>query len=76
MKFYLDYFGYDENDFKKYNLHPATDEEIEQDYINDLKEVEFDKVKGRGKYTLEEHNELVKRVNEFNKANDLPLVSF
>lgn len=76
LKYYIEYFGYTDEDFKTYNLHPATDEEIQRDYENDLKETGFDTVKGRGKYTLEEHNELVKRVNEFNKAHDLPYVNF
>lgn len=76
LKFYLEYFGYNEDDFKKYNLHPATDEEIERDYQNDLKEIGFDKEMGRGKYTQYEHDCLVQRVNAFNKENDLPLVNF
>jgi hypothetical protein len=75
-KYYTEYFGYEEEDFKKYNIHPATDEEIQADYERDLKEQGFDTVSGRGKYTKEEHDRLVQRVNEFNKANDLPIVSF
>ena len=76
LKYYVEYFGYTEEDFKKYNLHPATDEEIERDYQNDLKEVNYDKQSGRGKYTQYEHDCLVQRVNAFNKENDLPLVNF
>lgn len=76
LKYYLNYFGYEESDFKKYNLHPATDEEIENDYKQDIKELGFDKERGRGKYTQYDHDCLVQRVNEFNKANDLPLVNF
>ena len=76
LKYYVEYFGYTEEDFKRLNLHPATDEEIEQDYQNDLKEIGFDKEMGRGKYTQYEHECLVQRVNEFNKANDLPIVNF
>lgn len=76
LKHYVEYFGYTEEDFKRLNLHPATDEEIEQDYQNDLKEIGFDKEKGRGKYTQYEHECLVQRVNAFNKENDLPIVNF
>ena len=76
LKFYVEYFGYTEEDFKRLNLHPATDEEIERDYQNDLKEVSYDKERGRGKYTQYEHDCLVQRVNAFNKANDLPIVNF
>ena len=76
LKYYVEYFGYTEEDFKKYNLHPATDEEIERDYQNDLKEMSYDKVRGKGKYTQYEHDCLVQRVNAFNKENNLPLVNF
>ena len=76
LKYYVEYFGYTEEDFKKYKLHPATDEEIERDYQNDLKEMSYDKEKGKGKYTQQEHDSLVERVNAFNKENDLPLVNF
>jgi chromosome segregation ATPase len=76
LKHYVAYFGYTEEDFKRLNLHPATDEEIEQDYQNDLKEIGYDKEMGRGKYTQYEHECLVQRVNAFNKANDLPIVHF
>ena len=76
LKHYIDYFGYTEEDFKKYNLHPATDEELKADYEQDMKELGFDKTKGRGKYTKEEHDALVKRVHEFNKLHDLPIISF
>ena len=76
LKYYVEYFGYTEEDFKKLNLHPATDEEIERDYQNDLKEISFDKERGRGKYTQYEHDCLVQRVNAFNKENNLPLVNF
>lgn len=76
LKYYVEYFGYTKEDFKKYNLHPATDEEIERDYQNDLKEMNYDKKRGRGKYTQYEHDCLVQRVNAFNKENNLPLVNF
>ena len=76
LKYYVEYFGYTEEDFKKLNLHPATDEEIERDYQNDLKEVNYDTHSGRGKYTQYEHDCLVQRVNAFNKENDLPLINF
>ena len=76
QKKYEEYFGYTKEDYKKYNLHPATDEEIKADYERDLKEQGYDTVKGKGKYTKEEHDELVRKVNEFNRLNDLPIVSF
>lgn len=76
LKYYVEYFGYTKDDFKRLNLHPATDEEIERDYQNDLKEMSYDKEKGKGKYTQQEHDSLVERVNAFNKENDLPLVNF
>ena len=76
LKYYVEYFGYTKDDFKRLNLHPATDEEIERDYQNDLKEISYDKEKGKGKYTQQEHDSLVERVNAFNKENDLPLVNF
>lgn len=76
LKFYLEYFGYNEDDFKKYNLHPATDEEIQQDYYEDLKETGYDNTRGRGKYTQYDHDILVQKVNAFNKENDLPIVNF
>ena len=57
-------------------LKVATDEEIERDYQNDLKEMSYDKVRGKGKYTRYEHDCLVQRVNAFNKENDLPIVNF
>ena len=76
LKYYVEYFGYTEEDFRRLNLHPATDEEIERDYQNDLKEMSYDKEKGKGKYTQQEHDSLVERVNAFNKENDLPLVNF
>lgn len=76
LKYYLNYFGYTEEDFKKYNLHPATDEEIENDYQNDLKELGYDENRGKGKYTQYDHEMLVQRVNDFNRANNLPIVSF
>ena len=76
LKYYVEYFGYTDEDFKRLNLHPATDEEIKADYEQDMKEVGFDKQGGRGKYTLYEHNCLVQRVNQFNKEHDLPIVNF
>ena len=30
LKYYVEYFGYTKDDFKRLNLHPATDEEIER----------------------------------------------
>ena len=76
LKFYLEYYHYTESDFTRLNLHPATDEEIKADYEKDEKEKGYDLVKGKGRYTKEEHEELIKRVNEFNKMNNLPLVNW
>jgi len=56
---------------EKYNIHPATDEEIKADYERDLKECGYDK-----RYTEKDHNALIDRVNEFNRANDLPLLKY
>jgi len=76
LKYYASYFGYTENDFKKYNLHPATDEEIKADYEQDMTELGFNDTAGRGKYTQYQHECLVQRVHEFNKANNLPCINF
>ena len=76
LKQYIEYFSYTEEDFEKYNLHPATDEEIQADYIEDMKELEYDKTSGRGKYTQYEHEILVQNVHKFNKENNLPIVYF
>ncbi len=76
FKFYVKYFGYTEQDLKDLNIHPATDEEIERDYQRDLKEMGYDKEQGKGKYTKEQHDALVQKVQEFNLLNDLPVVSF
>ena len=60
-----------EEDLEKYNIHPSTDEELEQDYINDMKEVDYNK-----SYTKENHDILVSKVHEFNLLNGLPIVNW
>ena len=68
---YLKEYSYTEEDLEKYNIHPSTDEELEQDYINDLKEVDYNK-----SYTKENHDTLVSKVHEFKLLNGLPLVNW
>lgn len=68
---YLKEYSYTEEDLEKYNIHPSTDEELEQDYINDLKEVDYNK-----SYTKENHDTLVSKVHEFNLLNGLPIVNW
>lgn len=76
-KYWIEYFSYTDNDITRLNIHPATDEEIERDYENDLKDgTEYDSTAGKGKYTYSDHCLLLQRVNEYNKANDLPVVDF
>ena len=65
-----------EKEVEKYNIHPSTDEELEADYQKDLQEIGYDKVQRKGNYTEKDHNDLIDRVNEFNKANDLPLIAY
>ena len=68
---YLKEYSYTQEDLEKYNIHPSTDEELEQDYINDLKEVDYNK-----SYTKENHDTLVSKVHEFNLLNGLPIVNW
>ena len=76
FKYYVDYYGYTQEDLVKYNVHASTDEEIEEDEKQDLLERGYDEQRGRGKYTLYDHTCLVQRVNEYNKLHDLPTVNF
>ena len=82
FKYYVEHYGYTEDEInnraknQKYNIHPATDEELQADYDNDLKELEFDKVAKRGSYTEEDHKTLIDKVNNFNIVNELPLLSY
>lgn len=76
-KHWIEYFSYTDNDIIKLNIHPATDEEIERDYMNDLKDgTGYDSTAGKGKYTYYEHCCLVQKVNDYNKEHDLPVVDF
>ena len=68
---YIKEYSYTEEDLEKYNIHPSTDEELEQDYINDMKEVDYNK-----SYTKENHDILVSKVHEFNLLNGLPIVNW
>lgn len=68
---YIKEYSYTKEDLEKYNIHPSTDEELEQDYINDLKELEYNK-----SYTKEHHDTLVSKVHEFNLLNGLPIVNW
>lgn len=76
FKMYREKFSYNNDDLKKLNIHPATDYEIEQDYIKDMKEVEFDKQQKKGGYTWQDHCKLIDKVNELNKIEDLPLLQY
>lgn len=76
FKMYKEKFSYTNDDLKKFNIHPATDDEIEQDYIKDMKEVEFDKQQKKGGYTWQDHCKLIDKVNELNKIEDLPLLKY
>lgn len=76
FKMYKEKFSYTNDDLKKLNIHPATDYEIEQDYIKDMKEVEFDKQQKKGGYTWQDHCRIIDRVNELNKIEDLPLLKY
>ena len=68
---YIEEYSYTKEDMKKYNIHPATDEELKADYEQDLKETGYD-----SRYTEEMHKALIDKVNEQNKAEGLPLLSY
>lgn len=78
LAYYIDYFSYTSEELyganAKYPLRACTDEELEQDYLQDLQEVGYDTQQGKRKYTKQDHDEVLRKVNEFNKANDLPVV--
>ena len=76
LNMYKEKFSYTDEDFIKYNIHPATDAEIEQDYLNDLKELEYDKIQRKGNYTWHDHCQIIDKVNEMNMAEDIPLLSY
>lgn len=80
--YYVKEYGYTEDELnnkaknQKFHIHPATDEELQADYERDMKECEYDKKQAKGNYTELDHNNLIDRVNEFNMANDLPMISY
>ena len=69
--YYIKEYSYTEKDMKKYNIHPATDEELQRDLEQDEKECGYD-----SRYTEEQHRKVIDKANEFNKANNLPLLSY
>lgn len=71
FKYYMEYFSYTKDDLIKYNIHPSTDEELEADYAKDMKELKYTK-----SYSVEAHREVINKANEFNRLNNLPLLSF
>ena len=71
FEMYCKEFSYTKEDMKKYNIHPATDEEINADYEKDMTECGYD-----SRYTEEMHKALIDKVNELNKAEDLPLLAY